>query len=185
MVVRLVTVAEFEEFSDQEENQDRRFELIDGEIVEKMPTEEHGIIVLRIGSRLLIFVEARGLGRVAVEPRHRVPDDEHNARLPDIAFTSASRVLPVTRRGSVPQMPDLVVEVKSPDDTYARMRKKAAYYLEHGSRLVWLVYPEKQLVEVYRSGTDSEILNIDDVLTGHDVLPGFELPINDIFVGAD
>lgn len=45
-------------------------------------------------------------------------------------------------------MPDLVIEVTSPDNTYKSMRKRADYYLAHGTRLVWLVYPEKCLVEV-------------------------------------
>lgn len=69
-----------------------------------MPTEEHGIIVLR-------------LGRVMVEVRHRLPEDDHNAHLPDIAFRSDTST-PIMKKGSLPVMADL--------------REKADYYLAHG-----------------------------------------------------
>jgi Uma2 family endonuclease len=78
-------------------------------------------------------------------------------------------------------MPDVVVEVKSPDDTYASMRERAAYYLEHGARLVWLIYPAKSLVEVYRQGADSDILTRADTLQGEAVLPGFAPSVQEIF----
>lgn len=180
---RLMTVEEFEQFSDAPENSDRRFELIDGEIVEKMPTEEHAVIAATISGFIWSYLRANELGgRVAVEPRHRVPEDDYNARLPDIAFTSKERALPLVKKGSVPQMPDFAVEIKSPDDSYAKLRKKAAYYLQNGTRLVWLVYPEKRLVEVYRSESNSEILTAEDTLDGGEVLPNFTLPVKDIFV---
>src|SRR5215207_3862350 len=120
MVVRehLTTVEEFEAFISQSENSDRIFELIDGEIVEKMPTEEHSITVGNTYTFLREFVKPRNLGRVAFEVRRQMPDDQHNARLPDVEFTSTERLLPVVRKGAVPQMPDLAVEVKSPNDSF-------------------------------------------------------------------
>lgn len=79
------------------------------------------------------------------------------------------------------RMPDIAVEVKSPSKTNIGLRNKAAYYIEQGSRMVWLIYPAKQLVEVYRPDRDLEILTMNDVLDGADVLPGFSLPVKDIF----
>jgi Uma2 family endonuclease len=97
---KLYSAEEFERLADLPENADRRFELINGEIYEKMPTEEHGVIVLRIGSRILAFVETRKLGWVGVEIRHRAPGDKQNARLPDVSFTSdATRALVNARPG--------------------------------------------------------------------------------------
>jgi Uma2 family endonuclease len=174
------TVDEFEQLLALPENRDRLLELINGEIVEKMPTEEHGIIVLRIGSRLLIFVDLNKLGRVGVEIRHRNPDDRYNDRLPDISFT-ADTTSPVVKKGAVLRFPDLAVEVKSPDDSYRQMREKAAYYLANGVKLVWLVYPEKQIVEVYRADGDIQILTGEDTLDGGDVLPGFSMVVRTIF----
>lgn len=82
--------------------------------------------------------------------------------------------------GAVPQMPDLVVEIKSLNDVELKMRKKALYYLENGTRLVWLVFPRKKQIEVHTAETIA-ILTVDDVLDGGDVLPGFTLPVRTIF----
>jgi Uma2 family endonuclease len=176
---RLYTVDEFEAFIALPENRDRLFELINGEIVEKVPAEEHGIIVLRLGSKILAFVDMHNLGRVAVEVRHRLPGDDHNARLPDISFRSDT-TMPVVKQGSIPVMPDLAVEVKSPNDSYREMREEADYYLANGSHMVWLVYPEKRLVEVH-TPDEMGILTADDTLDGGDVLPGFTLAVREIF----
>jgi Uma2 family endonuclease len=78
-------------------------------------------------------------------------------------------------------MPDLAVEIKSPDDTVKELREKAAYYLANGARLVWLIYPAKHMVEVYTPDGDVEILVEGDLLTGGDVLPGFSLPVAEVF----
>ena len=78
-------------------------------------------------------------------------------------------------------MPDIAVEIKSPTDTIAEMREKAAYYRQKGSRLVWLIYPEKRLVEVYQENADIEILTLEDSLDGKAVLPNFSLPIQKLF----
>lgn len=175
-----ISVAEFEQFIARPENADRRFELINGEIVEKMPTEEHGLIVGRIYGEIYIFLKSNPVGRLAVEVRHQVPGDNQNAPLPDISFTRSERTLPVVKRGAVPQMPDLAVEVKSPDDSLQELRDKAAYYLANGTRMVWLALPHKRLVEVYtQEGPD--ILTTDDALDGGELLPGFSLPLRDLF----
>ncbi len=182
---KLYTIDEFERFVALPRNADRRFELIDGEIVEKMPTEEHGIIALNVGSELRAFVKKHRLGRVAVEARHALPDDAHNDRLPDVSFVSAEHNLPVVEKGPVPRMPDLAVEVKSPDDSDDDLRAKAMYYLRNGSRLVWLLFPEMKSVGVCtldeKGNLHMETVGIDGMLHGGDVLPGFRLAVRDVF----
>jgi hypothetical protein len=61
------------------------------------------------------------------------------------------------------------------------MREKANYYLQKGSRLVWLVYPEKRLVESYQADADIEILTEEDNLHAGAVLPNFKLPVKNLF----
>lgn len=173
------TVAEFERFLRSPENLDRLFELINGAIVEKMPTQEHGLVATNLVIALGSFVKARKLGRVGVEVRHQLPQDNANSRMPDVSFTSVRQ--PLVTQGSVPQMPDLAIEIQSPDDTIKQLREKAAYYLEHGARLVWLIYPRKRFIEVYSLDNDVEILLEGDLLTGADVLPDFLMPVVDIF----
>jgi Uma2 family endonuclease len=178
---RLYTVEEFERFIAQPENRDRLFELIQGEIVEKMPTEEHGELAANLVVALHSFVVPRKLGRVGVEIRHRMPNDTRNSLLPDVSFIAGKR--PSVTEGSVPQMPDLAVEIKSPDDSLKDLRDKANYYLLNGTRLVWIVDPVKRLV-ITLTPDDEQILLENEVLDGGDVLPGFTMPVKDIFADA-
>jgi Uma2 family endonuclease len=178
---KLVTVVEFEQFLALPENGDRSFELIHGEIVEKVPTEEHGLIAANICGFLWQYTRQSGFGRAVIEVRIRMLEDDYNSRQPDVAFFTTDTTRSIVKRGPVHQMPDLVVEVKSPDDTYTSMRERAQYYLVHGAKVVWLIYPEKRLVEVYRQDADSELLTGDDTLNGGDVLPNFVLSVHEIF----
>ena len=73
----------------------------------------------------------------------------------------------------------MAVEIKSPDDNLRGLRAKAEFCLNTGVQLVWLVYPDQQLVEVY-TPDDEYILTAADTLSGGAVLPGFALPIRDI-----
>jgi Uma2 family endonuclease len=174
-----VTVDEFERLLTAPENSDRLLELIEGEVVEKMPTEEHGLVTSNFVYALSSYNRQHKLGRVVTEVRHRLPGDTHNSRLPDVSFSSTRR--PLVREGSVPEMPDLVVEIKSPSDSVRKMREKAAYYLENSVRLVWLVFPEQRIVEVYTPDGEVEILVEGDLLDGGEVLPGFSFPVAEIF----
>lgn len=179
LLKRKYTVEEFEQLFAEAKQGDRLLELIHGEIVEKMPTEEHGVIAGNVFAPLHNFVTPQRLGRIGFEVRHRPPDDDYNSRLPDISFSSVRR--PLVTKGSVPTMPDLAVEVQSPDDTIKEMREKAIYYLANGAKLVWLVYPRKRIIEIYHANGDIDILHDGDTLSGEDVLPGFTLAVGDIF----
>jgi Uma2 family endonuclease len=177
-----ITGDEFEAFLALPENSDHLFELIEGEIVEKMPTELHNMISGTFYYVLRTFVKEHDLGRVTYETRVRASkDDKKNDRLPDIGFTRKARLLPIVRQGAVPQLPDLCVEIQSPSNYPRQMRKKAEYYLENGSTRVWLVYTDKEIVEVMSPGGEFNLLVKGDTLTDDELLPGFALPVADIF----
>src|SRR4029450_1546931 len=114
---KLVTVVEFEQFLALPEKRDRFFELIHGEIVEKVPTEEHGLIVGNLCGFLWQYTRQSGLGRAVVEVRVRMPEDDYTSRQPDLAFF-ADTTRPVVKRGPVLRMADLGIEVKCTCDTY-------------------------------------------------------------------
>lgn len=177
---REFTIDEFEELLVLPENSERLLELIDGRLREKTSTtEEHGELEGIIGTALLAFVRPRKSGRVTLEARHKMPRDRRNSRLPDVSFISGQR--PRVTKGSIPQMPDLAVEVKSPDESLKSLRAKADYYMAHGTRLVWIVDPAKQIVIVLTPDSE-DIKLIDETLDGDNVLPGFTPPVRDIFV---
>ncbi|PJF38861.1 MAG: hypothetical protein CUN54_09935, partial [Phototrophicales bacterium] len=141
---RLSTIDEYERLIALPENRERRFELINGVMVEMSPSELHGLIAVVLSSPLHHFVRQHNLGRVGVEVRYQMPGDEHNAVIPDVSFMSKERALPITDKGGVPQMPDLAIEIKSPDDSITGLREKAQYYLRNGARMVWLVFPKQR-----------------------------------------
>jgi Uma2 family endonuclease len=178
---RLMTADEFEAFIAQPEQRDRNYELIDGIIVEKaMPTQEHktiaGLCIYYFNS----YTIPRGLGVAGPEERFRPPGELRNTRQPDVTLTLDSSLPPITE-GPTPTTPDVIIEIKSPDDTYEELREKARYYIAHGARLVLLFFPRPRTIEVYRPGVPSEVLSIEDTLEGYDVLPGFSVPVANLF----
>ena len=176
-----ITAAEFEAMLERAGEQGRLIELIDGEVIEKVVTELHGIIVLLLGYHLLKYREDKPDIRVSTEVHHRAPDGDPNVYQPDIAVTLLTNALPVQDRGAVPRMPDLAIEVWSPTNSLVSLRKKAEYYLAHGTQMVWIVNPKKRLIDVYRAGADVEILTDTDTLDGGDLLPGFSLSVAALF----
>lgn len=79
-------------------------------------------------------------------------------------------------------MPDVIVEIMSPDESIDELREKAKYYLKNGARLVILTFPKQKIVEVCRLDAPTEMLTVEDTLEGYDVLPGFALPVAKLFI---
>lgn len=178
---RTYTLDEFEDFLRQPENQDRYFELIDGAVVEKaMPTDEHAFIVGLLIYFLTDWARPRGLGLPGPERRFVFPSDTQNSRQPDVSQILDPNV-PLVTQGPMRIIPDVAVEVMSPDDSIDDLRDKAKFYTGSGVRLVWLIFPRQHIVEIYRPQQPSEMLTIHDTLDGYDVLPGFSLPIASLF----
>ena len=161
-----------------------RGELIRGVLCETMSTGvNHGQIVAKLVSRLVIFVEARRLGRLAASDIGVVLGrDPDTVREPDIAFFSAER-MPLDQRilGYAEVAPELVVEVESPNDSSWAVYDKAEMWLRHGVRLVWVVYPERRTVEAHHVDQGVVVYQADDQLDGMDVLPGFTCAVNPLF----
>lgn len=161
-----------------------RCELIDGRIVRMSPTNyRHGRIEFRIGKLLDAFVAPRKLGyvltgEVGVYTR-RNPDRVRGADVLFITNETDARRSPGMAYLDV--APELIVEVLSPDDRAVDVTQKLREYFAIGVRLVWRVDPEARVVFVDRSLSDVRELKQSDRLTGEDVLPGFEVPIAEIF----
>ena len=115
-------------------------------------------------------------------------DAEHNLRRrPDVAFVSTARwpldrALPET--GDWEVVPDLAVEVISPNDVFKDVLAKVREYFHYGVQVVWVVAPEERQVYVYDSPTHVRILTGQDELTGGEVVPGFRLPLGQLFQHA-
>jgi Uma2 family endonuclease len=174
-----ITLDDFHAFSERPENRDRHFELIDGEIVEKMASFEPSEMALEIGRHFKNWLDDNPIGRVTGADGSYILSPEHEF-MPDVGYISKAR-MPNKPACEVPMAPDLAVEVKSPTDSIRAMREKAAVYLAHGTRMVWLVFPETQRVEIYTPDGEIIEVGIDGTLTGGDVLPGFTLAVRKLF----
>ena len=161
-----------------------RYELVKGEL-RKMPPagNEHGYRVMQFAWRLAQHVETNGLGRVyAAETGFRLHSDPDTVRAPDAAFVSRDRLEeagPV--EGYWPGAPDLAAEVVSPNDRHTEVVENALEWLDAGCSMVLVVDPKQRTVTVYRSREDIRILAEGDTLDGAEVIPGFSLPVAEIF----
>lgn len=179
---RLYDVEEFETFIALPEHRDRDYELIGGVIVEKaMPTDRHALAANLLLFFLTLYAREHGVGLPGPERRIRLPDHPRDVRQPDVSMI-LDPAYPIVERGATPVMPEVIAEVKSPDDHYDDLRDKARFYVENGAKLVWLIYPEPKIVEVYRPDQPSDILTSSGALDGFDVLPGFSVPVHELFV---
>lgn len=183
---KLYTVDDVWRLAQQPENEHQHYYLIDGELYWDMaPGYRHGRLAGHIFRHLLNYAEARDLGDGSVESGYFPADDRHTLLGPDVAFMRKENVPPENHGKFVSRMPDLAVEIQSPSNTYAELRRKAAVYLANGTELVWLVLPERYGVEVWRVSPDgettTEFVGADGSLSGEQVLPGFTLDLQKLF----
>ena len=161
-----------------------RGELIRGELCEAMPTgHEHGRIVVNLVVEMKNFVKPRKLGTLtAPDSGVWLERDPDTVRAPDIAFFSAEKMPPATRvSGYSEVVPDLVVEVASPGDSFRETNDKALMWLGFGVRVALVVRPDTRSVDVHRPGRPVLALGQNDTLDDIDVLPGFTCAVKDIF----
>ena len=166
---------------DIEARESRLCELVDGVLVEKAVGYYESYLALRLGHFLIGFVERHRLGVVAGEAG-MMRLSAGLVRIPDVSFVSWNR-LPGRRVPRVPiadLAPDLAVEVISPGNTVLEMERKLQDFLAAGVQLVWYVYPEPQEIHVY-TAERHDVLTIEQELSGGDVLPGFVLPLRQLF----
>lgn len=174
-----ITAEQYAAFLAQHENAGRRFELIEGEIVEKMPAQLHAYIIQMLSGFLFLFLRDNPIGYALIEARYSPPDAADSDLIPDLSFVGRERGALVAS-GAAPYMPDLAVEAQSDGQSDKFMADKAALYLRHGARMVWVIYSAKQIVEVL-TATDRRLLTLSDTLEGGDVLPGFRVAVKDLF----
>jgi len=181
---RLYTVDDLLEIEKLPGNEDKWFELIRGAIYQKMAAAElHNRIASRVSGRVIVYADTHDLGLGYADGNSYVlsPVDEF---IPDGSFVSKAR-LPDPIPSKYPFAPDLAIEVVSPSNTDEEIAYKVEMYIKHGARRVWVFYPKEKAVRVHRpagdGGVHHHVLGIDDELSGEDVLPGFKLPLRDVF----
>ena len=159
-------------------------ELVGGRIVRMTPANPtHGRIEVNVAVALSRFVRTQNLGVVmAGEVGVFTTRNPDTVRAPDVLFLSHARDAGRTRRdGFLEVAPDLVVEILSPADRPDTVRRKLDEYLAAGVRLAWVIDPAARTVHVHPASGEPRSLAAGDILAGAGVLPGFALPLDEIF----
>jgi Uma2 family endonuclease len=169
-----------------EARENRLCELVDGVLVEKAMGFRESMIAVAIAAALRAFVVPRKLG-VVVGADGMMRLWPGLVRLPDVAFVSRGR-LPggvVPKAPIAPVAPDLAVEVLSPGNTAAEMKRKHREYFKAGVQLVWQIDLESRTADVYSAPKQFVTIPRDGALDGGHVLPGFTLALEPLFAELD
>lgn len=177
---QLITATELEEIV--AENPDMRYELIEGQLIEMPPTGiQHSGYEFWIAHLIQQWNEQVKFGRVLTgEMGFYTRGDNKTVRAADVALVSYQR-MPEMPTGYTDIVPELVVEVVSPNDRASDIEAKAQEWLTFGVSLVWVVYPKQQRIHVYESQQTANILTVDDALTGGNTLPALSISVHNIF----
>ena len=166
---------------------DAPYEVVSGAQVVKVRGAFEHILAGELHGYLRDHVGAQSLGRAVVDVLFDLPGTANNRR-PDVAFVSFAR-WPANRRppsvNAWPIVPDLVAEIVSPTDHVIDVIDKVDEYFRAGVGIVWLVLPRQERVYVYTSPTTVKILSRSDDLTGDAIVPGFRMPLADLFPPPD
>ena len=175
----LLTADDFYEFCCQN---DGRYELVDGRVVELVPARRiHGRTALNIGAAFHGYCRLTSVGWSEVEVGYQVRSGPDTVRGPDVSLVLGETQDTEQERGFVPGAPDIAVEVVSPSNTAAEMERKVAEYLAAGSQRVWVTHTSSRSVVVYHADGTTITYTSNDVITDEELLPGFSLPLTDIF----
>ncbi len=162
------------------------FEIIDGQRVALPP---RSILASRVASKLHgllgIYLCSNPLGEVLMAMLYHLPLPGNRNRRPTVAFVSTQTIADAPAQlGSENAwgvLPELMVEVVSPNDLAEEIMERVVEYFTAGTKIVWVVYPTHRLVYVYESQRQVRILGDTDDLDGGTLLPGFRLPLASLF----
>jgi Uma2 family endonuclease len=177
------TLISTEEFDRLEVPDELRYELDEGELVAmtKPRYNPHNRIVMACTRELLVYLARNPIGEVLSSDNLFVLGPAIK-RIPDLSFMLRGRVEQIQPDQDIQGAPDLAIEVLSPSDTSAAMRRKVRQYFAAGAQAVWLFYPESREIEVWLSATGPKVvLGENDTLDAPELLPGFSVRVGDLF----
>jgi len=161
-------------------------ELIDGVLVEKAAGFLESRLAVVVSHLIESFLDSRNFGLVAgAAGMLRILPDQ--VRIPDVSFVRweqfPDRKLPEEPAPGI--APDLAIEILSKGNTPAEVDRKLQDYFTAGVRLVWYIDPPTRSARVYTAVDQSTEIDENGTLTGGEVLPGFELPLAELFARAE
>ena len=181
---RLLTIADVAALPDELPSGPVRYELDNGRLIIMPPCGgDHGGVESRFAAEFVYQGEKKGHGKSKCGDvgviLWRDPDRLVGS---DVAFiTKGSLPIKLSREGYLETIPQLIVEVKSKNDTQPEVDAKVSDYLKAGVWLIWVADPKTRTVTAHRAGQEPRLYTENDVLTADDIIPGFRLPVREVF----
>jgi len=164
---------------------ERLYELVDGQLVEKPMSSEANEVAWIIGGHFFVFFSQTKAGKAYPEQAYQCfPNDCKLIRRPDVSIVVANRLAGVNKVGHVTIAPDIAIEVVSPNDKVFELDEKIADYKSAGVRAIWVVDYKARTVRVIKPGAPTMELEDHQTLTGEPVLAGFSVLVADLFPSA-
>lgn len=167
-------------------NDGNKHEVIKRALIVSPAGIEHEDIGVRLILTLGAFVKAHKLG-IVVGSSAGFWMKNRDFLSPDVSFIAKERLQGYKRppKKFFDGAPDLAIEVLSPSDTIEALHDKIVDYFDNGSKVVWVINPEERIALVYHSSQPDQLLRAEDKLSGEDVVPGFSLPVHELFADFD
>jgi len=172
------TLMTAEQFDQLPEEEGRRYELLDGELIE-MPSAnlEHNLILKNGLFELEGFFRRTEIGTVVPEMEFAFGDDRFR---PDLAVLLGDKLKQASlKRVPLTVVPDIVLEIVSPSESAINLDRKVRVYLQAGVAEVWVIYPDGQHMHAHSTGSVRLLSGADVLETG--VLPGWSMPVSSLF----
>lgn len=174
----LLTAEQFDNYPFEE---DKRYELDEGELIEMTrPAYKHNRVLKNLLFELETYFRKNGLGEALIS-ENLYALSANTRRSPDVAVILGDRHEELKNAKVIPIIPEIAAEVLSPSETPRMIHRKLKQYFEAGVKEVWLIDPDSHEVEVWRGATlPDRALVAGEALTSP-LLPGFELPLSELF----
>jgi Uma2 family endonuclease len=160
------------------------YELDNGRLVfiTVPPGDLHGAVQSNIATELKIQGERRGYGKARTEVGivlWRNPDRVVGA---DVAFV-AKKSLPICRtsEGYLETIPELVVEIRSKNDSLEYVQRKVQHYLKAGVEIVWVAEPTSRTVTAHAATGEPIVYSEGNTLQLPELIPEFSMPVAEVF----
>jgi Uma2 family endonuclease len=183
--VRLLTASDLAALPEMLPSGPVRYELFSGRLIMMSPpADNHGEIQAAISGELRIQAVKKGYGKVWVESGFILDSNPDTLLGPDVAFIHVAN-LPVknSQEGYIKTVPDLVVEVRSKNDSMPYLLEKAKTYLAAGVGQVWIADPKSRTISIHRTEGDPQLIEASDSITDQhfSLIPGLKLVLAEVF----
>ncbi len=179
----LMTAEEFYDWCHRPENRDRLFELERGKVVEvSRPGEQHGVVCVNVSYLFGAYLRQRRKGRACANDTGLILDrDPDTVRGPDVFLYDKGRPFDELEVKYSEEVPELVVEVRSPTDRQSKVTRRINGFLQRGVAVVWLIDPEDRTITIYRPDQLPQVLEENEELTGAPPFPDLHCRVADLF----